>query len=377
MPHFLSEIFSSRNALKYGGVCCDYGGDLNWTRAVTDEHELVSIWVCPPDLDHICQPLWQSVEFLFDQKPDAVPHWQLLAAVYGKFIRRACIVGESKLDHAAIWSHFYTGLVARSEEWEEPSAYVDSLTFHFIKANELIKEMYGLVFGKHEGELWSAIDGFVSDVIEGMRDGIANNSIILTRRDHVRSIKEEVQKSKLDKPVRIHRITDSAVFLLRKRLDRGADYIELNWLSELSPQSAKYISEFPCDVLLDGLKSISPEVASQLKNRNPALKRSDARLNELLEMEGSSMDALTLSLNGIVELCDESAANLLNTERRLSLLGLDRISDEGARSLAKVKELNVSLDKLPESAAEILRAADNWPKKPDWLPDEPPPLPRE
>ena len=245
------------------------------------------------------------------------------------------------------------------------------------RANALIEEMYGDVNGKREGELWIAIDDFVANGIEGMRNGIATNSIILYRGHYIRKIRDEIRKHDFDKSVRISRITDSAAFLLRKQHPRMADGIELDWISELSPQSAKYFSEFPCDVYLDGLKSISPEVASQLKNRDPILQRRDAKLNAELGMEGSLMDALTFSLNGIVELCDESAANLLNTGRQLSLLGLERISDEGARSLAKVKELEVSLDKLPESAAEILRAADNWPKKPDWLPDEPPALPRE
>ena len=231
MPKFLSEVFSNCSILDYGGVCCDFGNDLNWTRAVSDEHELVSLWVCPANLDQICKPLWQAIEFLFHQKPDAVPHWQLLTAVYGKFIRRACIAGESKIDHAAIWSHFFTGLAPRGENWAEPSAYADSLVFQFIKANEFVEKVYGPVCGKNEGELWNAIDGFISSVIQGRCDGTKNTSVVLSESSWTSEIEYEFVGHR-DKLVRSHRITDSAVFLLKKQRDRRADYIELDRLSE-------------------------------------------------------------------------------------------------------------------------------------------------
>jgi len=68
-----------------------------------------------------------------------------------------------------------------------------------------------------------------------------------------------------------------------------------------------------------------------------------------------------LSLEGLTKLSDQAAEGLAKHKDTLSLKGLTELSDAAAQSLAKKEpkfdSFDINLDNLPESAADILRAA--------------------
>ena len=63
-----------------------------------------------------------------------------------------------------------------------------------------------------------------------------------------------------------------------------------------------------------------------------------------------------LHLEGLTSLSDAAAGSLSKHKAYLDLSGLTSLSDAAAQSLSKHKgDLRIDLDKLPESAAQILR----------------------
>ena len=111
--------------------------------------------------------------------------------------------------------------------------------------------------------------------------------------------------------------------------------------------AAEVLGTCTSSLILDGLTSLSVEAAQALE-----IQRLPAAITQRPQ-------GRTLSLNGLTSLSVEVAQALAKCEGELRLGGLTSLSDEAAEVLGKYGggHLTVDFDKLPESAARILRAA--------------------
>jgi mono/diheme cytochrome c family protein len=114
------------------------------------------------------------------------------------------------------------------------------------------------------------------------------------------------------------------------------DAAETDSIKELTVEQAQRLAQNKSGrLLLDGLKSLSPEVATELAKQEGWLS-----LNGLTSISDEAAAALAqhkraLHLDGLTKVSDATATALAGHRGELSLNGLTAISDESARALAK------------------------------------------
>jgi len=128
-------------------------------------------------------------------------------------------------------------------------------------------------------------------------------------------------------------------------------------LISLSGAAAKSLSKHQGNLDLDGLTEISDAAALSLSKHEGEL--SLKGLSELSDSAAKSLGkhAGHLWLNGLTELSDAAVESLSKHEEPLILEGLTSLSDAAAQHFAKHPNLHLTLDNLPDSAAQILRDA--------------------
>lgn len=124
-------------------------------------------------------------------------------------------------------------------------------------------------------------------------------------------------------------------------LSKHKGWLSLDGLTELSDAAAESLSKHKGDLHLNGLKELSDAVAESL-SKQPA------------ERDSWFTQTFNLLFSSEASFC----SRYINGD--LSLEGLTEFSDAASESLGKHKgDLYLELDKLPESAAKILRDADH------------------
>ena len=157
------------------------------------------------------------------------------------------------------------------------------------------------------------------------------------------------------------------------------DELLLDGLTELSDAAAESLSRHEGEIDLSSLTTLSDAAAVCLLSKN----KGSLCLNGRLELSDALAESLgkhqgDLWLNGLTELTDAAVESLCKREGHLSLCGLTSLSAAAAESLSKHKGhldlggltelsdaaahhlvkhlyLDIGLDNLPESAAQIFR----------------------
>ena len=131
-------------------------------------------------------------------------------------------------------------------------------------------------------------------------------------------------------------------------------------LTELSDAAAESLSKFKGVLGLDGLTKLSDAAAESLsKYEGDEQGLSLYGLTELSDPAAESLSKckVFLCLNRLTELSDAAAESLSKHRSKLRLQRLTELSDAAAESLSKHSNLEISIDNLPASAAQILRDA--------------------
>ncbi|MBM3972403.1 MAG: DUF1588 domain-containing protein, partial [Planctomycetes bacterium] len=135
---------------------------------------------------------------------------------------------------------------------------------------------------------------------------------------------------------------------------RGED---TNQLQQLTVEQAQKLAQDKSGRLgLDGLKSLSPDVAKELAKHEGWLS-----LNGLTEISDAAAASLgqrkgDLHLNGLAKISDAAAASLAGIRSELALNGLTTLSDESARALAKQTGGRLMLKGLTTLSSEAAKA---------------------
>jgi hypothetical protein len=152
----------------------------------------------------------------------------------------------------------------------------------------------------------------------------------------------------------------------------GGNRIDMNGLHTLTPHAADEIMQFEGHLSFDGLATLSPETANNLRAWNFRAGRSNPGIVIALEpganddfdaqFEKAFMSMFDnprrqLSLNGLTELSPEAAQHLAEySGSRLALDGLRAISLDAAKPLARFKGKELSLCGLSSLPDDVARA---------------------
>ena len=139
-----------------------------------------------------------------------------------------------------------------------------------------------------------------------------------------------------------------------------ASQIDLNGLTSINAEATKILSKFRGHLKLDGVTELSEEAAINLINHKDKYHDNGISLNGLTEISDSVAVALGrkngfLSLNGLTVLSEAAADALGRQKGELFLNGLNSISDGVARALSKHQHLHIEgLKYISDATAEYL-----------------------
>jgi len=137
----------------------------------------------------------------------------------------------------------------------------------------------------------------------------------------------------------------------------NGDSLSFDGLTSLSDVAAESLSKHEGDLSLYGLTSLADAAAEILSKH-----KGDLHLGGLTSLSDAAAESLSkhtgkINLAGLTILSDAAAERLSKHKGEISLYSLTELSDAAAKHLAKRTYLSVQADKLPASAAKILRDA--------------------